>query len=76
LQIPKVRVPKALALLRAKRVYLMEFAYGKTIEALVWNRATTNDLLRGCQLAGEILAQMQIARTEKVCRMPLREISA
>jgi hypothetical protein len=75
LQIPKLRVPKALEPLRAKRVYFMEFAHGKTIEALVWNRATTNDLLRACQLAGEILAQMQIACTEEVCRMPLREIA-
>jgi Ser/Thr protein kinase RdoA (MazF antagonist) len=75
LQIPKLRVPKALALLRAKRVYLMELAHGKTIEALVWNRATTNDLLRACQLAGEILAKMHIASTEKVCRMPIREIA-
>ena len=34
LQIPGLRVPKALALLHAKRLLLTEFAPGKTIEAL------------------------------------------
>src|SRR6184192_838005 len=46
LDIPGLRVPRALAFLRAKRVYVMEFARGKTIESLVWNRTARYDLLR------------------------------
>ncbi len=43
LQIPGLRVPKALALLREKRVWMMEFARGKTIQALVWDRTSGDD---------------------------------
>src|SRR5437016_10588755 len=39
LDIPGMRVPKALAFLRPKRVYVMEFAPGETIESLLWNRS-------------------------------------
>jgi hypothetical protein len=51
LDIPGLPVPRALAFLRAKRVYVMEFARGETIESLVWNRTARNDLLRTCELA-------------------------
>ena len=71
LQIPGLRVPKALALLRPKRVCLMEFAKGKTIQALVWDRTSGDDLISACELAGKILAQMQIAQTEQICPMPV-----
>ena len=71
LQIPGLRVPKALALLRAKRVCLMEFAKGKTIQALVWDRTSGDDLISACELAGKILAQMQMAQTEQICPMPV-----
>ncbi len=71
LRIPGLRVPKALALLRAKRVCVMEFAKGKTIQALVWDRTSGDDLISACELAGKILAQMQIAQTEQICPMPV-----
>src|SRR2546430_3083192 len=66
LDIPGLRVPRALAFLRAKRVYVMEFARGKTIESLVWNRTARYDLLRACELAGKILAQMHVILTETI----------
>ncbi len=43
----------------------------KTIQALVWDRTGGDDLLSACKLAGKILAQMQIAQTEQICRMPV-----
>jgi hypothetical protein len=75
LGIPGMRAPKALAFLRAKRVYVMEFAPGKTIESLLWNRSGQADLLLACELAGKILAQMHILRTEKISPMPVEPLA-
>lgn len=75
LQIPGLRVPKALALLRAKRVCVMEFARGKTIQALVWDRINEDDMILACELAGKILAQIQIAQTEQICPMPVEALA-
>ena len=75
LNIPGMRVPKALAFLRAKRVYVMESAPGKTIESLLWNRSGRADLLLACELAGKILAQMHILRTEKISPMPVEPLA-
>jgi phosphotransferase family enzyme len=75
LQIPGLRVPKALALLREKRVCLMEFAKGKTLQALIWDRTSGEDLISACELAGKILAQMQIVRTEQICAMPVETLA-
>jgi hypothetical protein len=75
LDIPGMRVPKALAFLRAKRAYVMEFAPGKTIESLLWNRSGRPDLLLACELAGKILAQMHILRTEKIAPMPVEPLA-
>jgi hypothetical protein len=71
LDIPGMRVPKPLAFLRAKRTYVMEFAPGKTIVALLWDRRGRAELLLACELAGKILAQMHILRTEKVSPIPV-----
>ena len=70
-----MRVPKALAFLRAKRVYVMEFAPGNTIESLLWNRSRRADLLLACQLAGKILAQMHVLRTEMIAPMPVERLA-
>jgi len=75
LDIPGMRVPKALAFLGAKRVYVMEFAPGKTIESLLWNRSGRADLLLACELAGKILAQMHILRTEKISPLPVEPLA-
>src|SRR5438132_4479906 len=75
LNIPGMRVPKALALIPAKRVYVMECAPGKTIESLLWNRSGRADLLLACELAGKILAQMHILRTEKISPMPVEPLA-
>ena len=75
LQIRGLRVPKALALLRAKRVCVMEFARGKTIQALVWDRTNEDDMILACGLAGKILAQIQIAQTEEICPMPVEALA-
>ena len=68
-------MPKALALLRAKRVCVMEFLRGKTIQALVWDRTNEDDMILACELAGKILAQIQIARTEQICPMPVEALA-
>lgn len=75
LDIPAMRVPKALAFLRAKRVYVMEFAPGRTIESLLWTRSRRADLLPACELAGKVLAQMHILRTEKISPMPVEALA-
>src|SRR5437868_11031244 len=74
-QIPGLRVPRGLGILPQKRVYLMEFAQGKPISHLIWNQASEGDLLPACQLAGKIIAQLQIARTEKIAPMPVESLA-
>lgn len=68
LKIPALRVPQALGLLPEKRVLVMELAPGKNIEALAW---TSSDVLTACDLAGKILARIQLARTENISPMPV-----
>jgi len=64
LQIPGLRVPEVLALLPAKRTYVMDLAPGKTIPALAWDRKHSDDLLKACELAGKILAGIHLAWTQ------------
>jgi hypothetical protein len=73
LNIPGLRVPRALALLPEKRVLVMEFAHGKSIEALAW---TSSDVLEACDLAGKILARIQLARTESISPVPVELVAA
>lgn len=68
LNIKGLCVPKGLGLLPEKRVLVMEFAPGRSIEALAW---TSSDVLRACDLAGKILAHIQLARTESISPMPV-----
>src|SRR5207237_9931830 len=63
-QIPGLRVPRGLGILPQKRVYLMEFAQAKPISHLVWNQTSEGDLLPACELAGKIIAQLQISPTD------------
>ncbi len=70
-QIPGLRVPRGLGILPRKRVYLMEFAQGKAISHLIWNQTSEGDLLPACELAGKIIAQLQIARTDKIGPIPV-----
>ena len=74
-QIPGLRVPRGLGILPQKRVYLMEFARGKPISHLIWNKTSQRDLLPACELAGKIIAQLQIARTDKVGPMPVESLA-
>jgi hypothetical protein len=71
LQIPGLRVPRALGILQEKRVYLMEFAQGGPISHLIWNQTSEGDPLLACELAGKIIAQLQIARTDKIGPIPV-----
>jgi hypothetical protein len=73
LNIAGLRVPKPLGLLLEKRVLLMEFAPGKSIEALAWS---SSDVLAACDLAGKILARFHLARTESLGAMPSELIAA
>ncbi len=70
LRLPKLSVPEPLAILPAKRTYLMEVAGGKTIEALVWKGAK-KDLLDGCAAAGDILARIQVAQGQQTRLLPV-----
>lgn len=74
LPIPKLRVPRALAILPAKQIYLMDCAPGQTIEALV-GRGTQKELLGACALAGEVLAQMQLAQVKRSCPLPVEALA-
>ena len=71
LQIPGLRVPEVLALLPAKRTYVMELAPGKTIPKLVSDRKHSGGLLKACELAGKILARIHLAWTQNICSMPV-----
>jgi hypothetical protein len=71
LRIPRLCVPRVLGLLGSKRTYLMEFARGRTIEALVWDDTTGDDLLRACELAGQVLSGIEVSRTERIAPMPV-----
>jgi hypothetical protein len=75
LQIPGLRVPEALALLPAKRTYVMELAPGKTIPKLVWDRKHSDDAFKACELAGKILARIHLAWTQKICPMPVHSLA-
>ena len=68
LHVPGLRVPNTFALLPAKRLILTEFVPGKTIEILAWTR---DDVVPACELAGKILARLQLARTENISPMPV-----
>jgi Phosphotransferase enzyme family len=72
LNIPGLRVPKQLGLFPAKRVLLMDFAPGKSLEALTWR---SPDVLVACQLAGKILAGIHLAQTDKLGAMPAKLIA-
>jgi Phosphotransferase enzyme family len=72
LEIPRLRVPRALALLPAKRLVLAEFVPGKTIEALAW---TSEEVLTACELAGDSLARLQLARTDNIGPVPVEALS-
>jgi hypothetical protein len=76
LQIPGLRIPKPLGLVDAKRTFVMEFATGKTIGALVWNDTREHDLLSACELAGKILARIHIAWTKEVAAMPVKLLAS
>ena len=68
LEVPGLRVPNTFALLPGKRLLLIEFVPGKNIETLAWN---SEDVVPACELAGKILAQLQLARTESIRPMPV-----
>jgi len=75
LQVPGLRVPKALALLRGKRVLVMEFARGTPIPALLRKGASANDVVSACELAGKILARIQMTWTQNICPMPVEALA-
>jgi Ser/Thr protein kinase RdoA (MazF antagonist) len=68
LEVPGLRVPNTFALLPGKRLLLIEFVPGQNIETLAWN---SEDVVPACELAGKILAQLQLARTESIRPMPV-----
>lgn len=76
LEILQLHVPKPLALLRAKRVCVMEFASGKPIPALAWDRAHAAELVPACRLAGEILAELHTVWTQKIGPAPVDLLAA
>jgi hypothetical protein len=71
LQVPGLRVPDILALLPEKRLLLIEFVPGKTIETLAW---TSKDVVPASALAGRALARFQLMRTESIGPIPVEII--
>lgn len=70
LRIHGLRVPRPVAMIRAKRVLLMEFAPGKAIPNLVLSPRSKDDVPLACELAGEILVQLQAEWTQRICPLP------
>lgn len=62
----------AFALLRAKRLLLVEFVPGKNVETLA---RTTEDVVPACKLARKTLARLQLARTESIGPMPVEMVN-
>ena len=75
LRIPSLHVPKPFGLMREKRILLMEFACGETIEALVWNREREQELRQACELAGKILGQIELAQTKNIAPIPIAALA-
>jgi hypothetical protein len=71
-QIPGLRVPNTFGLVPAKRLMLVEFVTGKTIEALAW---TSEDVVPACELAGKVLARLELARTKSIGPIPVEAIN-
>jgi hypothetical protein len=71
-QIPGLRVPNTFGLVPAKRLMLVEFVTGKTIEALAWN---SEDVVPACELAGKVLARLELARTKSIGPIPVEAIN-
>jgi hypothetical protein len=42
---------------------------------MVWSPTGEDHLISACELAGQILAQMQIAQTEQICPMPVEVLA-
>lgn len=72
LHVPGLRVPDIFALLPEKRLLLIQFVPGKTIETLAW---TSDDVVPASALAGRTLAQFQLARTESIGPIPIEIIA-
>lgn len=72
LHVHGLRVPDVLALLPGKRLLLIEFVAGKTIETLAW---TSKDAVPASALAGRALARLQLARTDSIGPIPVEVIA-
>lgn len=71
LQVPGLRVPRVLGMVPEKQLYLMEFVEATPISHLVRTRTGKNDLPVACELAGKIIAQLQMARTDRTEYIPV-----
>ena len=72
LHVPGLGVPDIFALLPEKRLLLIQFVPGTTIETLAW---TSEDVVPASALAGRALAQFQLARTESIGPIPVDVIA-
>jgi hypothetical protein len=75
LNIPQLRIPKALTLLPRRRLFVMEFVDGKTISGLIWNRAAENSLVTACEMAGRILAHVHTVWRQSSCLVPIESLA-
>jgi Phosphotransferase enzyme family len=75
LHLPGLNVPKALALVPEKRLFIMEFVPGAPITALLSSRARAEEGLRACELAGAVLARLHRAWREAVCPLPIEQLA-
>jgi hypothetical protein len=75
LGIPELHVPRALALIAPKRTIVMEFVHGPTLRKLARNSASTDELVRVCELCGQILARIHLAWTQEIAAMPVEVLA-
>jgi phosphotransferase family enzyme len=75
LEIPGLRVPRALALIAAKRTIVMDFIHGPTLRKLARHGDSTDELIAVCDLCGQILARIHLAWTQEIAPMPVEVLA-
>jgi hypothetical protein len=74
LRIPRLHLPRALALIVPKRTVVMEFVRGQTLRELA-RHGSADDLVAVSELSGQILAQIHLAWTQEIAPMPVEMLA-
>jgi hypothetical protein len=74
LPVAALHTPRPIAVLAARRTYLVELARGRSLEALFWDATGSADLPKACGVAGQVLARIHAAWTTAVCPLPVEDL--